>query len=503
MGLIDDILNVGSNSRLVLGRHPAVTGKAGGEWAGRPTVSVGDATHRNIYPFLSEEIGVEIDTVTPTLNTGDSGPKKLIQGQSGLAGQVNFGVGEDQIGEILRWITGSDNQPSALDSTRAMTGADIIATSTSVTVDTAQVPAAGKDPKDLVQEPTSYAAPTTKIATPCQVAQITITVAGTIAANKKGLLKIIGTDQYDRLLDEDIEFIDNYTTARTSVNFFKTVDSVLLANAAGNAATDNLPTTGLTWQVEAEPNNYKYEFPMTSERTPFYGMEVNFGGDDIITFLGLVVNQITMNFGELIGLSVDVMGREARIGENLIGGNTPTDISGTAWTRPKQNLMTNMGLELWVDGEQFFCSTLAFNMNQNYGFPDTSFGSRTVFRRQPAHTATPRALSCGFTIDYRQSDKFDIKSFGEDIPVRLIYSTVPLGGNHSSIEFYMPQCTFAEVAVPTIPGGDPVYNAIALSPYATEPRQRIDGIRPERTTEGGILLGENTETLHPEDRGGA
>ena len=152
-----------------------------------------------------------------------------------------------------------------------------------------------------------------------------------------------------------------------SVNFFKTVDSVLLANAAGNAATDNLPTTGLTWQVEAEPNNYKYEFPMTSERTPFYGMEVNFGGDDIITFLGLVVNQITMNFGELIGLSVDVMGREARIGENLIGGNTPTDISGTAWTRPKQNLMTNMGLELWVDGEQFFCSTLAFNMNQNYG----------------------------------------------------------------------------------------------------------------------------------------
>ena len=119
MGLIDDILNVGLRSNLVLGRHPPVTGKLGGEWTGRPTESVGDATHRNIYPFLSEEIGVEIDTVQPTLNTGDSGPKKLIQGQSGLAGQVNFGVGEDQIGEILRWITGSDNQPSALDSTRA------------------------------------------------------------------------------------------------------------------------------------------------------------------------------------------------------------------------------------------------------------------------------------------------------------------------------------------------------------------------------------------------
>ena len=472
MGLIDDILNVGLRSNLVLGRHPPVTGKLGGEWTGRPTESVGDATHRNIYPFLSEEIGVEIDTVQPTLNTGDSGPKKLIQGQSGLAGQVNFGVGEDQIGEILRWITGSDNQPSALDSTRQMTGGDIIASGTSVTVDTAQVPVAGKQPVDLAREPTSYAV-TTKIASPCQVAQIQITVAGTISANKKGLLRIKGTDQYDRLLEEDIEFVDNYTTARTSVNFYKTVTSVLLANAAGNSAADNLPTSALTWQVEAVPDNYKYEFPMTSDRTPFYGMEVNFGGDDIITFLGLVVNQVTMNFGELIGLSVDLMGREARIGENLIGGNTPTDISGSAWTRPKQNLMTSMGVELWADGEQFFCSTLAFNMNQNYGFPETSFGSRTVFRRQPAHTATPRALSCGFTLDYRQSDKFDIKSFGEDIPVRLIYSTVPLGGNHSSIEFNMPQCTFAEAAVPTIPGGDPVYNAISLNPYATEPGNEL------------------------------
>ena len=468
MALIDEILNVGLNSRLVLGRHPAVTGQPGGEWGGRPTVSVGDSTHRNIYPFLSEEIGVEIDTTQPTLNTGDSGPKKLIQGQSGLAGAVNFGVGEDQIGEILRWITGSDNQPAAADSTRAMSGGNIITAATAVTVDTSQEPAAGRHPVDLVEEPTSYAVPGTKIASPCQVSPVEITVTGTIAANKKGLLRIRGTDQYNRLLVEDIDFLDNYNDAKTSVNYFKTVESVLLANADGNVAGDNLPASGLTWRVRSRPVNYKYEFPMTSARTPFYGMEVDYGGGDIITFLGLVVNQITMNFGEIIGLSVDLMGREARDGENLIGGTTPTDITGTAWKRPKQNLATNMGVELWVDGEQFFCSTLSFNMNQNYGFPETSFGSRTVFRRQPAHTATPRALSCGFTIDHRRSDNFIPKSYGQDVPVRLIYSTVPLGGNHSSIEFYMPQCTFSEVAIPPISGGGPVYNAIALSPYATE-----------------------------------
>ena len=284
------------------------------------------------------------------------------------------------------------------------------------------------------------------------MAQIQITVAGTISANKKGLLRIKGTDQYDRLLEEDIEFVDNYTTARTSVNFYKTVTSVLLANAAGNSAADNLPTSALTWQVEAVPDNYKYEFPMTSDRTPFYGMEVNFGGDDIITFLGLVVNQVTMNFGELIGLSVDLMGREARIGENLIGGNTPTDISGSAWTRPKQNLMTNMGVELWADGEQFFCSTLAFNMNQNYGFPEDQLWFADCI---PSSTCAHRDTACP---ELRVHDRLSsIRQFrhqelrrGYSGSVNLFDSS-RLGGNHSSIEFNMPQCTFAEVASPHHP----------------------------------------------------
>lgn len=472
MGLIDKIKNVGSNSYLILGRHPVVGKETGGEWTGRPTASVGSKTHRNIYPFLSEEIAPDIDTVQSQLNTGDPGPNKLIQGQMGLQGPVNFGVGEDQLGELLRWITGSDNQPSKADATRQMTGGEIIAASTTVTVGTAQMPKTGKHPKDLIKEPISYAT-VDKIASPCQVAQVSVTVTGSISSGKKGLIRIRGTDQYDRLITEDIDFSADYNKAKTSRYFYKTVESVLLMNAPGNKSSADLPTSGLTWKVDAVPTNYKYEFPMTSNRTPFYGMEVNYGGGDIITFLGLVVNQLTMEFGELIGMSVDVMGREARIGENLTGGNSPTDISGDEWKRPKGNLMTNMGIELWADGEQFFCSSMDFSMNQNYGFPDTAYGARTVFRREPAHTATPRELSCGFTIDYRQSDEFDIKSFGDDIPVRLIYSIVPKGGNHASIEFYMPQCTFSEVAIPGISDGGPVYNAIALSPYATKPGNEL------------------------------
>ena len=90
---------------------------------------------------------------------------------------------------------------------------------------------------------------------------IEITVTGTVGANKKGLLRIRGTDQYNRLLSEDIDFLDNYNDAKTSVNYFKTVESVLLANADGNAAGDNLPASGLTWRVRSRPVNYKVRVP--------------------------------------------------------------------------------------------------------------------------------------------------------------------------------------------------------------------------------------------------
>lgn len=473
MALVDAIKNVGRNATIILGRHPAVTGDAGGAWAGRPTDSIGSAAHKNIYPFLNEEIRPEIDLTEPNLNTGDPGPRKSIQGQQGLVGPVQFGMGEDQLGEILRWITGSDNQPTAADTARQITGGVIFPDNTSVTVGTAQVPKAGKHPKDLIKEPTSYAKNNVKITSPCQVAKVHFTVTGTVAKDKKGLIRVRGTDQYDRLITEDIDFSADYNTAKKSRYFYKTLEAVQLMNAPGNANKANLPKSGLTWKVEAVPTNYKYEFKMTSKRTPFYGMEVNYGGDDIITFLGLVVNEVTMNFGELIGMTVNVMGREARIGENLIGGNTKTDISGSAWKRPKGNLMTQMGVELWADNEQFFCSALEFSMNQNYAFPDTAYGARSVFRREPAHSTTPRSLSCGFTIDHRQSDGFDVKSFGGDIPVRLIYSIAPLGGNHASIEFNMPQCAFAEPAIPGIPDGGPVYRAVSLSPYATSPGNEL------------------------------
>ena len=473
MALIDAIKNVGRNSTIILGRHPDVVTSDGGAWTGRPTGSVGSNSHRNIYPFLSEEIGVEIENVEPNLNTGDPGPRKSIQGQQGLTGPVQFGMGEDQLGEVLRWITGSDNQPAGADSTRQITGGVMIAASTSVTVGTAQTPASGKQPKDLVKEPTSYADATTKILGPCQVAQIKVTVTGTIGSGKKGIIRIKGTDQYDRQLEEDIDFSSDYNTAKTSDYFYKTVDSVVLMNAT-SVSTDALPTSGLTWKVEAVPDNYKYEFKMTSKRTPFYGMEVNYGGDDIITFLGLVVNQVTMNFGELIGMTVDVMGREARIGENLIGGNAKTDISGTEWKRPKGNLDDQYGRGVVGGRRAVFLQRIRVQHEPELRLPRHQLWIAEQYSVGSPHIAQrPRSLSCGFTIDHRQSDGFDVKSFGDDIPVRLIYSTVPLGGNHASIEFNMPQCAFAEPAIPGIPDGGPVYRAVSLSPYATSPGNEL------------------------------
>ena len=482
MPLTDSIRNIGRNSTLLLARqinwrdHP---GDAG-------ITLVGDNNHRNIYAFRSEEITPDQTLVEVDLNKGYPGRNKPVRTQIGLTGPLNFALDETQLGELFRWITGSDNQPSGADADRAVTGGDIIAASTTVTKGTAQTPASDKQPKDLLTEPPArYASSGTRPAARCQVAQIRVTISG-VSSPRRGVIKIAGVDQFDRQLEEDIAYpgSDMLSDPKLSKNFYKEISSITLVDEADVPAANALPTTGITWHVEAVPTNYKYYFALTNARTPFYAAELNYGSGDIITFTGLVANNTTVNYGELIELSVDVLGRQAHVGKNLAGETTPTDVSGSGWSRPEGNVMVDMGTELRVgdsgddifssDDYLYYCTALSWALNQNYDFVETAQGARSAYRREPNYTDTPRQITTGFTVDYRRSDRFDVKSFGDDLAVAMLYSTTPKGGNHTSIELYMPRCAFSEIAVPPIPGGGPITQALNLLPYATGPGNELE-----------------------------
>ena len=170
---------------------------------------------------------------------------------------------------------------------------------------------------------------------------------------------------------------------------------------------------------------------------------------------------------------MDILGRRAYLGENLTGGATKTDVS--AWTnaRPTGNVMVDLATILEIDGEEEFCSTIDFGINQNLGFAETKYGKRLIYEREPVRNGD-RELTAGFTLDFDQANEIDIKSYGEDLDVKLTFAAAPQGGNHTSIELHTPRCTFAEIAVPPISGSGPIYQAVSLLPYATAPGNELE-----------------------------
>ena len=73
---------------------------------------------------------------------------------------------------------------------------------------------------------------------------------------------------------------------------------------------------------------------------------------------------------------MDILGRRAHLGENLTGGATKTDVSTWTNARPTGNVMIDLATILEIDGEEEFCSTIDFSINQNLAFAETKYGKR-------------------------------------------------------------------------------------------------------------------------------
>ena len=275
----------------------------------------------------------------------------------------------------------------------------------------------------------------------------------------------------------------DYGLAYTTEKSFKTLTGITLMNVPNETETGRRLSTlpgAITAHIEAAPNAKRYDFPLTVTRTPYRALEVSYGSapprEDGITFTGMVVNQTTFNFGDLIELQLALMGRQAHIGIDLSGSSGITDVAMTG-VRPSGDLATNMGVGLLIDDDDWdnwiALSTAGMDLNQNYGYAETRFGGRSAFNPPPDFTETPREANLNFTINYDQADRLDLESFGGEVSAKLLYQTVPLGGDHVSLEISFPYCGFAESAVPGIPGLGPVYQGVSLAPYATGPRNEM------------------------------
>ena len=426
----------GSNSYFLLGDDH-------NDWEGRSTAAI-----QKVFPFVNEEVIPRNEVYRFEQNKGHSGPSKPYPGISGVSGPIRMLLGDTHLGTFLKWITG-DN--ALVTTAVAATGSGVmIAGGTDVTVGTAQTPASGMQPKDLVPEPV-------------EIGQIRVALVG---ASGAGNIEIKGLDQLDRDLKEVVSITTPGT--HTSTKFFREVTSITL-----NGVTQASQGTSITWTVTAVPSSFKHVLNLQDSIPSFRTMEMVYGGSYPIAIGSAVPSNANFTFGNAIELGVDVLGRRAYLGENLTGGSAITDVS--AWTnaRPTGNVMVDLATIFEIDGEEEFCSTIDFGINQNLGFAETKYGKRLIYEREPIRNGD-RELTAGFTLDYDQANEIDIKSYGEDLDVKLTFAAAPQGGNHTSIQLHAPRCAFAELAVPPISGSGPIYQPVSLLPYATAPGNELE-----------------------------
>ena len=425
MGPADKISAEGRRSYFVLGNNQA-------DWKTRSTAPI-----RKIFSFRSNDITPTFDLYEDQRNTGFAGRTKPEQGLLGVEGSIEIPLTETHLGSIFKWLMGNPPVVTRLadDYMIGASGAAVF-----VTVGTAQAPATGKQPKDLV-------------VSPVEIGQIRVTLTSATGA---GSIEISGTDQLNRDIEETISFGTPGT--HTSTKYFRTIDSILLKSVSGT----------VMWTVEVVPDTYKYVYSLSDDIPAYKSMEVVYGGETPVTHTGLCPNNASISFGQFIGLQLGTLGRRYYEGENLVGGSEKTDTS--AWTNARMlgASMTDIGVLINIDGTYYFCSTISWDMNQNLTQPATAYGARDAFRRSLVRDTAGRQLTCAFTLDYDKENGFVRKSEGDELDVKLTWATMPRGGKHTSVEFHMPRCAFAENALPPISDPGPIYQPISLVPYATD-----------------------------------
>ena len=438
----------GSNSYFLLGDDHD-------DWEGRSTEAI-----QKILPFVSEEVIPRRELYRFQQNKGNPGPGKPYPGISGVSGPIRMLLGDTHLGTILKWLTGDNTTDPA--TPVALPSVEMIATSVSFTPGTADTVPSGKQPKDVV--------PTV------QVGKIKVTLDDAELATGKSVwsVKVVGTDFLGRDISETITSTA-VDTAIESTKFFRIVTSITVSDVAQESGGT------LTRKVEVVPDSYKKGLDLQSAIPKFKTMEMVYGGTHPISITGAVPSGAQFTFGNAIELSLDILARRAYRGQNLIGGSEKTDVSSWTNARPTGDVMVDLATILEIDGEEEYCSAINFGLNHNLGFAETKHGKRSIYEREPVRQGEFE-LTAGFTLDYDQSKDIDIKSYGEDLNVRLQFATAPQGGNPAILEIHAQRCAFEQIAVPPISDSGPIYQPVNLIPYGSTESTAADADKVLKVT---------------------
>ena len=401
------------------------------------------------YSFITNGLEPSSEGTDFPRASGTRGQTAIATGQSRVGGDVAIALGETHVGTWLKqWLY--DLSPTV-----TTVASVAVAAAGSYTSGTAITVADEKQPFTLITNPL------------VDCGQLKFTFAGATGA---GSIDVVGEDENGTPVKETITF----TTANgthNSKHYYSKVTSYTPRGAV----------SGGTLKLDCDPGVYSKVLIPGAITPPGLLMELVKGGV-VNTFDFLRVASGQIDFGDNLGLTLSLQGRQAYLNQNIAGGTDPTSVSGK--TIDGSDVAVAWGSYVKLNDVVIAHESVGISLNQN--LQESPFGNYNSIYPPPPIPGGNRIIEANAVIPYGSDFRqFEDLVVGGDVKAQFHFAIKGFGRRHASFTFDFAQCKLR--GFPSSPINDlgPIRQTLNLAPYYvsdTKPDIKLTVITHENET---------------------
>ena len=399
----------------------------------------------NRYSFLTNNLEPSAGATEFPRASGTRGQTPRNTGQQTVAGDVSVPLGETHIGTWLKhwlWNLEPDTAKVALVNIAA---AGSYTAGTAITVTDAKQPYAviGNDLVDC--------------------GRLVFTFASATGA---GSIDVLGEDENGTPIDETIEF----TAAGThkSKHYYSKITNYTPKGAV----------SGGTLKVDCDPEVYAKVIIPKPDIPHGLQMELVKGGV-VNTFTRLRVGSGSLDFGDNLGITLNLQGAKALLGKTIDLKSDPTSTTGKAVD--SSDVGVSWGTYIKLNGKVIAMESVGLSMDQN--LVPSPFSNFNSINPPPSISGGNRIIEVTGVIPYGKNFReFEDLVVGGDVSCQIHCAIKGYGRRHASFTFDFPQCKLNNFPSSPINDLGPIRQTVTLAPYylsETEPDIKVTAITKE------------------------
>lgn len=402
-----------------------------------------------IYEFVSADLQNQGDSIEAARFQGNPSPTKLIEAPIHVEGNINMHLHSD---DMLFWMA----------HLLMLESGDV--TSTDFTAQEVYGDGGGSH-KAVGAATLSLDTQPAATTTPSDPGKLIFLWDGVETLD----IVITGTDQNNQAITETLVFSADAT--KTTTKWFQTVDASGVKFYDTGTTTPQTPTPDLLITCDKDTYTHVIDAGIGDQVTEGFTVEL-VEGEIPSTVVGCLINNATIDIGEVVTLSMSIMGKEKHSRFNVddvYQGNpaseTPTSVA--AYSRVTDQVFPAWGSALEIDGVQIPVKGVPFAFNNNLQQP---IRRRAVRSGVKLVRGSNRLLEVTPEIDYNAlgittNKDFDVVfNFDEQVSAKVYFIRKPYEGAEYIFELYFPRCELVRPPARAVDDYSEVMQTLALRP---------------------------------------